>query len=247
MTILSGRLSGAFIFGAKLIHSEDETQEETYRYEPDYNSGTEASLTKGEYPKVTGHSANANIHTSPRAKLSLNQRIQQVEDLSESNLPLAIKTLSTIESEFGESTKTASCKLKLHLASGDKDLSLKSAKAAILWALDSGSNLLAIDLYLSLGKWRLELQLQPDQYKTLGNFLRNENHFKDAAWNFYLYGKLSTQVDIAEELILNMAKSVELEVSSQIALPLYRFILKYFPSTEHREYIEKVIEYNKSH
>lgn len=54
-------------------------------------------------------------------------------------------------------------------------------------------------------------------------------------------------MDIAEELILNMAKSVELEVSSQIALPLYRFILKYFPSTEHREYIEKVIEYNKSH
>lgn len=235
MTILSGRLSGAFIFGAKLIHTEDEPEEKlVYEYEP------EAPVTAKEYTSTVRHS-------SPRAKLSLNQRIQQVEDLSESNIPLAIKTLATIESEFGENTKTASCKLKLHLASGDKELSLQSAKSAILWALDSGSNLLAIDLYLSLGKWRLELQLKPDQCKTLGNFLRNENHFKDAAWNFYLYGKLSTHTESAEELILNMAKSVELEVNSQIALPLYRFILKYFPATEHREYIEKVIEYNKSH
>ncbi len=50
----------------------------------------------------------------------------------------------------------------------------------------------------------------------------------------------------AESLVLEVAKTAEKKLNPKAVLPLYRFILKYFPETSHRAYIEKVIEYNKA-
>lgn len=235
MSILSGRLSGACIFGANEITNDDNSANTTSsHYEP---------LQTGVQPTLSSPIS----HTpKPEPSLSLNQRIQRVENLMESNLDLAIKTFADIEVDFPLDIKLAKLKTLLHIKAGNKGPAIEAGQIAISKAIFSGSNILATDLYIQLDKWRLELPLSTSEYKVMGHALKNEKHYKDSVWCFYQYGKLSQSLEEAENLVLDVAKHVELNDDAQKALPLYRFILKYFPETTHRGYIEKVIEYNKS-
>ena len=241
-SVLSGRLSGACIFGANKITSRDSVIAAIEGI--NYNDTSNKLIDQFSPPNYA--SEQPPQYSNSTDQISLDMKLKTLSNYPLDEFDRANALLNEILTITPLNLKLSQAQTALYMKYEKVDLALDSVSTTIALALQTGASRLALDTYLALDSLRLKLTLEPAIFERLGPILSRENHYRDAVWCYYQYGKISSEMEKAESLVLEVAKTAEKKLNPKAVLPLYRFILKYFPETSHRAYIEKVIEYNKA-
>lgn len=98
-------------------------------------------------------------------------------------------------------------------------------------------------LYRGSEKYKSQIKLSSDEFKTLATFFEKQNHFIDA-WRCYnhAFAVLSSPQKEAQSKLLELAKAASANNNTKEAIQLYQHFLKRYPKSNMCDYVKNALD-----
>lgn len=129
--------------------------------------------------------------------------------------------------------------LARRLAADDRQAAwrLRSARRAIVAALNSAQPALATGVFTEYLAERSELALEPTHWEALGNALLAQGAFMEAAWALHAAALLAGDELAAQKRLVETAAKAAAAGQPRAALRLYRTLLEKYPATQYAQFV----------
>jgi hypothetical protein len=227
--VLLGRLCGAFVFGEESI--------ETPAHNPMPRTGPTPPVVNLRPIASAGPEA---VAQSAR-RLDVKQALDSLRVKAASDPATALKEAQILREAHPVNPLVAVELALLLRQHGQAEEALAASAAAIKVALTSGTAPVAIEMWKTCGDDRHQLDLDPGTLESLGRHLTTRKELEDAAWCFRTMKDRGGDGLRVQKGLIGVADTIARDGNARGAVQLYQLILRDFPDSTLRDYIEGTV------
>jgi hypothetical protein len=253
--ILLGRMCGAFVFGEAPMGSPVPAPAAVLpplrAAQPSVSRTPVASVAVGApQPRPPGLAPPvsrtpppepASAATAAARRMDVNQALDVLMVKAGADPPAAVKEAQILRDAYPANPRVAVALARLLQQTGQKTESIAAAAHAIRTALTAGTAPLAIEMWGVISESRGELELDPIILEALGKQLVTRKNLKDAAWCFQAMLRRGGDPLRVQKGLISVAEATAREGNAIAAAQIYRLLLKEFPESTLREFMENAI------
>jgi hypothetical protein len=251
--ILLGRMCGAFVFGEEPMGAPPGAAAlpPVRPFQPGVSRTPIANVAVGT-PQARPEGLAAPLSRTPppepasaataaARRMDVNQALDALTVKAGTDLPGAVREAQILRDAHPANPRVAVALARLFQQNGQKSEAIAAAAHAIRTALTAGTAPLAIEMWGAVSESRAELELDAITLEALGKQLVTRKNLKDAAWCFQaMRGKGGEPLRVQKGLI-SVAEVTARDGNPAAAAQIYRLLLKEYPDSTLREYMENAI------